>query len=139
MMPPDGQDRQIGGARRQIRRLTWAGFAGRTSRQKISLKKDTQMSLSVNTPDKILAGVHQSHTITSDEGAPSGSVSVGGSEVAHRIIRLGAPKDAAESTTSVMKYKVTFLIPDGSVGKTLQLKFSAGGSQVDESHEVIAE
>ncbi|MCH2372727.1 MAG: hypothetical protein MK538_00980 [Planctomycetes bacterium] len=94
------------------------------------------MSLSVNLPDKILAGVHQSYTMASDEGHPSGQVSVGGNEVAHRVIRLGAPKEATESTTSAMKYKVTFLIPDGSAGQTLQLKFKAGSSEIEESHPV---
>ncbi len=95
------------------------------------------MALSINYPDKILAGVHQSYTATSDEGAPSGRVTLGESELPHRLIRLGAPKDAAESTTPVMKYKISFLLPKDSVGKTVRLQFQAGSTTVDDSKEII--
>ncbi len=97
------------------------------------------MALSINFPDKILAGVHQSYTVTSDEGSPSGTIDVGGRELDHRLIRLGPPKDAAESTTPVMKYKVTFLLPEDAAGKSVQLKFRAGVSTVEESREVTSE
>lgn len=94
--------------------------------------------LSLNLPDKVLSGVNQSYTFTSDEGAPAGSVSVGGSDVEHRIVPLGPPKDEP-SGTDVMKFKVSFLIPDGSVGKKLVLKFKAGEASVDEEQDIIAE
>ena len=94
------------------------------------------MSISINLPDKILAGVNQSYTITSDEGAPSGTVAVGNRELAHRLIPLGAPKDALESTTPVMKYKVTFLLPEDSVGQELSLRFGAGASTTEEKQTV---
>ena len=99
------------------------------------------MAIDINLPDKILAGVNQSYTITSDEGAPTGTVSLaptgsGGDAVAHRIVPLGAPKDSAETTTSVMKYKVTFFLPGDSAGKEVKLTFQAGGSTTEESREV---
>lgn len=94
------------------------------------------MSLSVNYPDKIIAGVHQSYTITSEQGEPSGFVTIDGQEIPHRVIRLGAPKESLESTTSVMKYKVTFLLPEDSGGKTVSLKFQAGETNVDDQKEI---
>ncbi|MFP6737351.1 MAG: hypothetical protein VCD34_01290 [Planctomycetota bacterium] len=97
------------------------------------------MALSINVPDKILAGLNQSYTITSDSGEPSGSVSVAGTELAHRIVPLGPPKDTEESAPLDYKYKVTFLLPADSVGSQLELKFSAGESEVEEAHEVIPE
>ena len=97
------------------------------------------MALSINVPDKILAGLNQSYTITSDSGEPTGRVSFGGDELAHRIIPLGPPKDSKESEPLDYKYKVTFLLPADSVGSQLELKFSAGESEVEESHEVIPE
>jgi hypothetical protein len=102
------------------------------------------MAIDINFPDKILAGVNQSYTITSDEGAPTGTISVatsgadGRTDVAHRIVPLGAPKDSAETTTSVMKYKVTFFLSDDSVGKEVKLAFQAGGSTTEEAREVTA-
>ena len=97
------------------------------------------MALSINVPDKILAGLNQSYTITSVSVEPSGSVAVGGAELAHRIVPLGPPKDAEESAPLDYKYKVTFLLPADSVGSQLELKFSAGESEVEESLEVIPE
>ncbi len=94
------------------------------------------MSLTINFPDKILGGLNQSYTLLSDEGAPSGKVSVQGKELAHRVIPLGAPKDAKESTTPLFKYKVSFLLPKDSVGKSVTLQFQAGASKVDESKPV---
>ena len=90
------------------------------------------MSIEINFPDKILAGVNQSYTMTTDEGAPSGKVEVEGKELPHRVIPLGAPKDALVSTTPVMKYKVSFFLPDGTQGKDLVMRFQAGASQVEE-------
>ncbi len=92
--------------------------------------------IAINLPDKVLAGVHQSYTITSDEGPPSGTVSVGSQELSCRIIRLGAPKDLLESTTLVVKYKVTFLLPEDSVGKKLALQFQAGSSRTEKEEKV---
>ena len=93
------------------------------------------MALSINVPDKILAGLNQSYTITSDSGEPSGSVSVAGAELAHRIVPLGPPNAAEESAPLDYKYKVTFLLPADSVGSQLELKFSAGESEGEESPE----
>ena len=36
------------------------------------------MAVSINVSDKVLAGLNQSYTITSDSGEPSGQVAVGG-------------------------------------------------------------
>ena len=94
------------------------------------------MALDINFPDKILAGLNQSYTITSDEGPPGGSVQLEGKDLPHRIIPLGPPKDAKESTTPIMKYKVSFWLPDGSSGMKLTLRFQAGASKVDESRPV---
>jgi len=94
------------------------------------------MSLTINFPDKILAGLNQSYTLLSDEGAPSGRVAVEGKELPHRVIPLGPPKDAKESTTPLFKYKVSFHLPKDSVGKNVVLQFQAGSSKVDESKPV---
>jgi hypothetical protein len=101
------------------------------------MAKDVEtMSLSINFPDKILAGLNQSYTITSDEGAPSGKVHIAGQVLPHRVIALGPPKDATESLTPVMKYKVSFLLPKDTVGKTLTLEFQAGSTTIEESKPV---
>jgi len=97
------------------------------------------MALSINVSDKVLAGLNQSYTITSDSGEPAGQVAVDGVELAHRIIPLGPPKDTESCAPLDYKYKVTFLLPADSVGSQLELKFSAGESEVEESHEVIPE
>ncbi len=97
------------------------------------------MALSINYPDKVLAGVHQSYTVTSDEGAPSGRVVLAGRELPFRLVRLGAPKTAEVSTTPEVKYKITFLLPDDAAGKSVQLQFAAGSSKVDDSRDIIAE
>ena len=97
------------------------------------------MAVSINVSDKVLAGLNQSYTITSDSGEPSGQVAVGGVELAHRIIPLGPPKDTDACTPLDYKYKVTFFLPPDTVGQQLELKFAAGESEVEESHEVIPE
>jgi hypothetical protein len=94
------------------------------------------MTLEINYPDKILAGVNQSYTITTDEGAPRGTVQVAGQDVPHRVIALGPPKDALVSTTPVMKYKVSFLLPAGSAGKDVTLRFQAGSSSVEDTKPI---
>ena len=96
------------------------------------------MALSINYPDKILAGVNQSYTVTSDEGAPAGKVVLAGEELPYRLVRLGAPKTADVSTTPEVKYKITFLLPSDSAGRSVQLQFEAGSSKVDDSKEIIA-
>ena len=95
------------------------------------------MTIHLNYPDKILAGLHQSYTLTSDEGAPAGTVELDGKEIPHRVIRLGPPKTALESTTPVVKYKIAFLLPEDCAGKTLTLRFQAGSSKIDETKQVI--
>ena len=97
------------------------------------------MAVSINVSDKVLAGLNQSYTITSDSGEPSGQVAVGGVELAHRIIPLGPPKDTDSCTPLDYKYKVTFFLPPDTIGQQLELKFSAGESEAEESHEVIPE
>ncbi len=97
------------------------------------------MAVSINVSDKVLAGLNQSYTITSDSGEPSGQVAVGGVELAHRIIPLGPPKETDSSAPLDYKYKVTFFLPPDTVGQQLELKFAAGESEVEESHEVIPE
>jgi hypothetical protein len=94
------------------------------------------MALSINYPDKILAGLNQSYTLTSDEGPPAGQVQIEGQALPHRVIPLGPPKDAKVSTTPVMKYKVSFLLPQGTAGKQVVLAFQAGASRVEESKPI---
>lgn len=86
------------------------------------------MALKINYTDKVLAGVHHSLTLTSDEGPPSGEVLVGGGTIPHRIVPLREPL-----------WKVSFRIPDDAAGKDLCLKFAAGASAVDESKEILAQ
>lgn len=97
------------------------------------------MAISINFPDKILAGVHQSYTILSDEGAPQVRVQLGGASLPHRLIPLGAPKDSKVSTTSDMKYKVTFLLPQDSAGKTVALELVGPASRAEESRPITAD
>jgi hypothetical protein len=96
------------------------------------------VSLDINYPDKILAGVNQSYTVTSDEGPPQGTIAIDGKDLPHRLIPLGPPKDALVSTTPVMKYKVTFYLPADSTGKNVTLRFQAGASRVDDSKAITA-
>ena len=95
------------------------------------------MALSINVSDKVLAGLNQSYTITSDSGEPAGQVAVGGVELAHRIIPLGPPKESCAPLD--YKYKVTFFLPPDTAGQQLELKFAAGESEAAENHEVIPE
>ena len=95
------------------------------------------MALSVKYTDKIIAGLHQSYTITSDEGPPEVQVRVDGQELANRIVPLGPPKDAPESTTSTYKYKVSFHLPEDTVGKTLEFAASAGSGKVEDSKDIV--
>ncbi len=94
------------------------------------------MSLTINYPDKIIGGLNQSYTLLSDEGTPTGKVSVEGTELPHRVILLGPPKDSKESTTLLCKYKVSFLLPRDAVGKNVRFQFQAGSSRVEESKPV---
>jgi hypothetical protein len=95
------------------------------------------MALSVTYPDKILAGLNHSLTLTSDEGPPKAKLSLGDVPLAHKLIPLGPPKTAAESLTPVMKYKLSFTVPKGSSGKVLKLDLSAGASKVAETKTVV--
>lgn len=85
------------------------------------------MAVSVNLTDKIIAGLHHSFTITSDEGPPAGEVRVGGEVIPHRLIPLREPK-----------WKVSFLLPADSAGKELELRFRAGTSTLEETAEIVA-
>lgn len=104
-----------------------------------ALSAQNTMPLSINVPDKILSGLNQSYTLTSSSGAPTGRVLVDGREVPSRVIHLGVPKTATGETPNEVKYKVSFLIPSGSVGKKLDLEFATGTEKVEASHEIIAE
>jgi len=95
------------------------------------------MAVSITYPDKILAGLHQSYTVTSDEGEPKARILVGGREIPSRVIVLGPPKTALESTTTVLKYKVTFLLPDDSAGGTMTVQLQAGGSKVEDTKPIV--
>ena len=86
------------------------------------------MAISVKYTDKFLAGVNQSFTITSDEGLPQAEVTVGEAEIPCRVIHMQNPK-----------YKVSFRVPEDSVGKELTLKLTAGGTTVEEKQEIAAE
>ena len=98
------------------------------------------MSLEINVPDKILSGLNQSYTMTTDEPvAPTGSVTVNGLEVPHRVIPLGPPKEQTANDVPTMKYKVSFLLPGDSAGQKLELHFAAAASKADESFEIASE
>ena len=86
------------------------------------------MALKIDYTDKILAGVNHSFTLVSDEGPPSGEVLIGGAPVPHRVVFLREPK-----------WKVSFKIPGDAVGKELTMRFKAGGSDVEESKEIVVE
>ena len=97
------------------------------------------MALSIKYPDKILAGLNQSYTASSTSGTPSGKVIADGKELPHRVIHLGEHKNAKPDTAPEVKYKISFLLPADSAGKTLEMKFQAGGVQVDDSKDITAE
>jgi hypothetical protein len=97
------------------------------------------MALNVKYPDKLIAGLHQSCTITTEEGRPEVKLRLGDGDLAHRLIFLGPPKDAPESTTTTEKYKISFFLPEDAMGKTLQVAMRAGDSTVEETKEVVAE
>ena len=83
------------------------------------------MAISINYPDKILPGVWQSYTITSDEGPPEGEVLLEARPLAQRIIPMRAPK-----------WKVTFLLPADAGGKRMTLRFRNSGAKVEETKEI---
>jgi hypothetical protein len=83
------------------------------------------MSISINYPDKVLAGVRQSLTITSDEGAPDGEVLLDGQPLARSIVRLRPPV-----------WKVTFSLPQDSAGKAIVLRFRNESVNVEETKTV---
>ncbi len=85
------------------------------------------MAISINYPDKVIAGLWQSFTITSDEGPPAGEVLVDGKPVEARFIRMREPL-----------WKVTFLIPRESAGKELTLRLRNPGAQVEEKKAIDA-
>ena len=95
------------------------------------------MALNINFPDKVLTGVHLSCTIFSDEGPPTAVITVGDTALDTRVIPLGPPKDAAESTTPEMKYKVTCLVPEETAGTTLKVVVQSGDSRVEEEKEIV--
>jgi hypothetical protein len=115
---------------------------GSVTRNRKSPETLTSM-LEINYPDKILAGVHQSYTLLTDEGLPQGSVALGSvalgsaAPLTHRVIPLGPPK-SEPSGTPLMKYKVTFFLPADAVGKELAIRFQVGASKVEDKLGVIA-
>lgn len=95
------------------------------------------MAISANFPDKILAGLNQSCTVTSDEGPPHARIHVDSEGLPFRLIPLGPPKDAPESSTSTMKYKVTFHVPEDAARKTLHVDLWTDASRVEETRPVV--
>jgi len=85
------------------------------------------MAITINYPDKVLAGVWQSYTVTSDEGAPEGEVLLDGTTLETRIIPLRPPA-----------WKLSFRLPGDSAGKTLQIRLRNGPAAVEESKKVEA-
>jgi hypothetical protein len=85
------------------------------------------MAITINYPDKVLAGVWQSYTVTSDGGAPDGEVLLDGAPLAKRILPMRPPV-----------WKVTFLLPKDAAGKSLTIRLRDGISQVEESKKVEA-
>ncbi len=85
------------------------------------------MAISINYPDRILPGVWQSYTITSDEGAPEGEVILGERTLPQRIIPMRAPK-----------WKVTFHLPAEAAGKKMTLRFRNPGAKVEDTKEIEA-
>ncbi len=83
------------------------------------------MAISISYPDKVLAGVWQSFTITSDEGPPTGEVLLAEKPLKARFIALRTPL-----------WKVTFLLPGDSAGKSLTLKLQNAGGRLEESKPV---
>jgi hypothetical protein len=85
------------------------------------------MALSINFSDKVIAGLWQSYTITSDEGPPEGEVVLEGKPLDRRIIPMREPL-----------WKVTFLLPKDSGGKELVLRFKNRAAAVEEKKAVEA-
>jgi hypothetical protein len=85
------------------------------------------MAISINYPDKVVAGVWQSFTIASDEGAPDGEVLVDGKPVERKILTLRPPL-----------YKVTFLLSADTVGKSLGLKLRNESHKLEETKAIEA-
>ena len=85
------------------------------------------MALSINYPDKILAGVWQSYTITSDEGPPEGDVVLGGKPLEKKMTPLRGPL-----------WKVTFLLPRDSGGQKFTLRLKNRAAQVEETKDIEA-
>ena len=96
------------------------------------------MAISVNFPDKIIAGVNHSLTITTDEGPPKATLQVEATTLPCRLIPLGPPKSESDSDTPVMKYKVTFYLPDDAVGKSLQVDLWTEASRLEDARPVVA-
>lgn len=95
------------------------------------------MAISVNFPDKVIAGLNQSYTITSDEGSPNARIHVDSLGLSFRLIPLGPPKTEPESSTGILKYKVTFHLPEDSVGKTLHVDLWSDASRLEETRPVV--
>jgi len=85
------------------------------------------MALSIKYPDKIIEGVWQSYTITSDEGMPDGDVLLEGQPLKRRIIPMRHPK-----------WKVTFFLEAGTAGKNVTLKFQNEKSRLEETKTIEA-
>ncbi len=85
------------------------------------------MAIVISYPDKLLAGLWQSCTITSDEGPPDGEVLLDGKPLDRKLIPLRPPL-----------WKVSFLLPGDAAGKTVTLRFRNAGSMVDEAKPIEA-
>jgi hypothetical protein len=83
------------------------------------------MAIAINYPDKVLAGVWQSLTVTSDEGAPDGEILLEGKPVERRILVLRPPK-----------WKLTFRLPGDAAGKSLTLRIHNESVKIEETKTV---
>ena len=84
------------------------------------------MAIEINYPDKIVPGVWQSYTITSDDGPPQGEIRVDGKVLDQRLIFMRDPL-----------WKVTFKLPADSGGKTVSLKFHNGTCDVEDEKGIL--
>lgn len=76
------------------------------------------MGIEITLPDRIIARLNTSFTIECEEGTPSGGISLGGTQVPHRLVPLTAGK-----------YKVTVFLDEDARGKTIAFSFRSGASE----------
>jgi len=85
------------------------------------------MALSITYPDKIIAGLWHSLTVTSEAGPPEGDVLLDGKPLERRIIPMRAPL-----------WKITFLVAKEGAGKPLVVKLRNPAAALEETKTVDA-